>query len=90
MGAAFPVQKTVSLTGDVQNAVAGNHSYAGLADVPNADMATNSIGVSSMLICSLTRDNTVANNYADDVYLFEFDFHYQVDQERGSRTEFAK
>jgi len=46
-------------------------------------------GVSSMLICSLTRNTDVADNYADDVYLLEVDFHYQFDAP-GSKFETEK
>jgi len=45
--------------------------------------------VSEMIICSLTRDVSVANNYDDEVYLLEADFHYQADQ-IGSFLEYSK
>lgn len=45
--------------------------------------------ISSQLICSLTRDTTVVDNYAGNVYLTEVDFHYQVDG-MGSEAEYIK
>ena len=43
---------------------------------------------SSMLICRLYRDAT-ADDFADDAYLLEFDFHYEIDS-LGSRLEYEK
>jgi len=45
--------------------------------------------ISSMLICSLTRDVGVANDYADDAYFLEADFHYEINTV-GSRLEMEK
>ena len=47
-------------------------------------------GVSSMLICSLTREGTDADDtLLQDVYCAEVDFHYQKDS-FGSRTRTMK
>ena len=49
-------------------------------------------GISSMLVCRLFRDATGAldtDDYAADVGLMEFDFHYHVNS-LGSRSELAK
>jgi len=41
-----------------------------------------------MLLCRVFRD--VANDdFDDDAFLFEIDFHYQIDS-LGSRTEYIK
>lgn len=44
--------------------------------------------VSTMLLCRIFRD--VANDdFAEDAFLFEFDFHYEIDS-FGSRAEYIK
>lgn len=48
--------------------------------------------ISSMIICRVYRDadgTAATDNYNDDAYLLELDFHYQRDQD-GSATETAK
>ena len=54
--------------------------------IPGAAIA----GVSSMLICSLTREGTDATDtLLQDVYCAEVDFHYQIDT-IGSKTRTTK
>ena len=90
IGAQFPVEKTISNEGDVQNAVAENHGYAGIGTIPYADLAQNGgVGVSSMLICRMTRVAASANDYASEVYIMESDIHIQLDAV-GSTQEFVK
>jgi hypothetical protein len=45
----------------------------------NVTPITNTFGISSILVCRLYRDNTVANNYGQPVSLLGFDIHYYVD-----------
>lgn len=45
--------------------------------------------LSSILVCRLYRDNTVANNYPHPVALLGFDIHYQIDS-LGSEQEYVK
>lgn len=54
-----------------------------------ATITGTSKNVSSMLICSLTRDVSVANDYADNAYLVEVDSHFQIDT-IGSRQMTSK
>ena len=85
---AFPAETTITATRDVQNDSADTHILLDIGDV----LASNKVGtddVSSMIICSLERDTSVADNYDDSVYLLEADFHYQIDAP-GSREEFTK
>lgn len=90
IGGIFPAETTVSKTIDIQALAADTHFLWDIGDVLTANMAVGSHRVSSMLICSLTRDHTVADNSTKHVYLIEADFHHQIDQERGSRTEYTK
>lgn len=82
----FPAETTVSDTTDVQDYAADTHRLIEIGGSLDGSAIT---GVSSMLICSLTRDVSVDDNYADDVYLIELDFHYQFDAP-GSWTEYDK
>jgi hypothetical protein len=50
---------------------------------------TATMTISSMLLCRLIRDNTVANNYQGTVGGMEIDFHYQQ-QGTGSRSQYVK
>lgn len=90
IGYSFPVETPLPVTRDVQNDPADTHIYMDIGHVlaSNASGAGDE-GVSSMLLCSLTRDTSVANDYADDVYLLEVDFHIQVNS-IGSRFEASK
>jgi len=72
---AFPTESSSSVTIDVQNTPANTHFYTDVGW-----MKGNGRLISSMAICSLTRDVSVANDYTHDIYLLEFDFHYQKDK----------
>jgi len=87
----FPTETTVSITHDVQNQVADMHYLLDIADVlvANRGAGMPAGGVSSMLICSLERDVSVANDYAGDVYFIEGDFHW-IGNAPGSREEYIK
>ena len=81
----FPVESSQTVTVDVQNDVIHDHMF----DDVGAAISGTGKTFSSMLICSLKRDVSVANDYASAAYLVEFDFHYEIDT-MGSRQEFVK
>lgn len=72
--AAFPVASSGTVTVDVQNDVVDDHMIDTVATLTGT-----SKNLSSMLICSLKRDTSVANDYADDAYLLEIDAHFEID-----------
>jgi hypothetical protein len=82
---AIPVETTTTQTIDVQSQSANTH-YRG--QIISAITGTSK-NISSMLICSLTRDTTVANDYASSVYLMEVDFHVPMNT-IGSRQPGTK
>jgi hypothetical protein len=86
IGDAIPAETPVPATLDMQNKSADTHY---LGEIAGTIDGSGISGVSSMLICSLTRDTTVANNYTDDVYLMEVDFHFPINT-LGSRQEAVK
>ncbi len=45
--------------------------------------------VSIMLMCRIYRDVSDGDDYADDAFLLEIDFHYEIDTV-GSRAEATK
>ena len=83
---AMPAETTVSKTIDVQDKSADTHY---LGEIVGTIDGSDITGVSSMLICSLTRDVSVADNYSDDVLVMELDFHFQVNT-LGSRQKAIK
>lgn len=84
IGDSFPAESSATVTVDVQNETADDHLYTDIVSITGT-----SKGISSMLICSLERDVSVANDYTDDAYLLEIDFHYKLDTV-GSRKETEK
>ena len=86
IGDAIPAKTTVNTTLDMQSKLADTHY---LGEIAATIVGSGTGGVSSMLICSLTRDVSVANNYNDVVYMIEVDFHYQINT-LGSRQESIK
>jgi len=85
LGDAFPVESSLSITADVQNSAADLHGYVPLGTIDGSAIDD----VSTMILCSLTRDVSVANNFTEDVYLLEVDIHYEIDS-LGSETELSK
>jgi len=83
-GDEMPAETSASVTVDVQDVVADINTYTDIVDIDGTGKE-----ISSMLICSLCRDPDVANDYTDDAYLFEIDFHFEIDT-LGSRTELVK
>lgn len=80
----FPDATTVNVTTDFQTGVA--HT-SGIIEMVTLDAEDKTL--SSQIICSLTRDTSVADNLAQDIYVTEVDFHYQVDG-FGSAQEYTK
>jgi hypothetical protein len=81
-----PSETTVNTTIDMQNKLADTHYLGEIAATIDGSSIS---GLSSMIICSLNRDTSVADNYDDVVYLMEIDFHYQINT-IGSRQEGVK
>ena len=79
------VSSTIITGDDVSQRIALQHQIADLGDISGIGMT-----ISSMLICRLYRDATAeADDLATDVYLLEFDLHYEIDS-LGSRLEYEK
>lgn len=85
MTAAIPDATSDSATIDVKALTSATHYRGQIV----ASIDGTGKNISSMLICSLTRDVAVANNYAANVYLMEVDFHYPIDT-LGSRQAGVK
>ena len=83
-GDTFPAESSETITVDVSDIALDTHILTELADI---DMTGQTI--SCMILCSLTRDVSVAGDYTSDAYLTECDFHYRSDQP-GSLNQFTK
>ena len=100
IGGVFPAEITIANEFNVASITADMHFVVGLHDliddtksILSANKAAATADVSSMILCSLVRTQVTGvghNEYEDSIYLLETDFHYQIDQERGSRMEFEK
>lgn len=84
IGGSFPAATSVTVTVDVQDITTDDHIYTAVIEISGVGKK-----ISSILICSLTRDVGVANDYADDAYFLEADFHYKINTV-GSRLEREK
>ena len=84
IGSAFPASSPLTVTTDVQDVAADDHILSEVGDLAGTDK-----GMSSMLLCSLKRDTSVANNYADEAYVVAIDFHFKKDT-IGSDLELDK
>lgn len=82
--AAYPGETTQSITNDIQNLAADTHTIHAFTQLSGTGKT-----LSSILLCSLNRDISVANDYADNMYLLEVDIHYEQDT-IGSRQELVK
>jgi hypothetical protein len=85
INAAIPAESTASATIDVQSLSADTHYRGQIVGT----ITGTSKNISSMLICSLTRDVSVANDYASSAYLMEVDFHVPMNT-IGSRQPGTK
>lgn len=72
-GDEFPAETAYSGTADVQNYVADVHQGMHIHGIDGKKKKGH-----SSLLCSVTRDTSVADNYGDDVYLLSTDLHYQI------------
>ena len=82
---AFPAESTLTITSDVQNTAADLHGLVPLGTIDGSAIDD----ISTMILCSLTRDVSVADNFTEDIYLLEIDIHYQRDS-LGSDEEYTK
>ncbi|KKK49070.1 hypothetical protein LCGC14_3138810, partial [marine sediment metagenome] len=73
---------------DVGDGVVNKHQ---VADLTNIDMSsyTDPDDIAIKLLCRLYRDVSDGDDYNNDAFLLEIDFHYQVDA-IGSREEYTK
>jgi len=81
---SWPAASNATITVDVQNDSADDHLIDNLVT-----MTGTNYKISEVIICSLTRDTAVANDYATNAYLVSVDVHYEVDT-MGSRQTLAK
>ena len=72
INAAIPNASTDTVTVDVQTFTADMQQYTSFGTITGTGKT-----YSSCLIISLSRDSTVANDYANPAYLIEFDIHYK-------------
>lgn len=81
----FPAESTLTSEQTIIINSADKHIYFDLEGLTGS-----SSGVSSVLLCSLTREGTHINDdYDNDIYLVAADFHIEMDT-IGSRTELTK
>ncbi len=80
----IPASSSASITIDVQSDSVDDHLKDNIATLSGSGKE-----ISSLLICSLKRDTSVANNYADEAYLVGLDFHHEKDMV-GSRQILTK
>ena len=85
IGDTFPAASTITSEQTISANSLDEHLYFDLDDLTgSAD------GVSSLLLCSLTREGTHVNDtYNNDIYITALDFHIQIDT-LGSRQETVK
>jgi hypothetical protein len=83
---AIPGETTETATVDVKAYTTDVHY---LLSIPATLISGANKNISSILLCSLTRDTAVANNYAHGVYFMSADFHIQKNS-LGSNEQTAK
>ena len=81
IGGAIPDSSALTITRDVQNIAANLHMLNNFTTISGSGKDK-----SSCLIISIKRDTTVANDYANDVYIIEFDIHYEVNRAGSADT----
>lgn len=72
LGATFPASTPLTVTKDVKAVTADTHLLSAWTTISGAGKT-----FSSMLLLSIKRDTSVANNYANSAYLTEFDIHFK-------------
>ena len=78
---------TTSTTTTIESGgVAFKHQLAMFDDIDGSDL-----GLSSMIICRLTRLGTdAADTFTGKAFVLEFDFHFEIDTPGGSYDEYSK
>jgi hypothetical protein len=58
-------------------------------NVPENGIDGTGYTISSILVCRLFRQAALADNYADPIWIYEFDIHYEIDTigSRGITTK---
>ena len=86
IGGTFPAASTLYTVTTSWSGAAWQHLLAG-----NTTAYTmTGMGLSAVQKCRMFRDNTVTDNYADEIALLYIDWHYEVDTPAGSRQPLAK
>lgn len=68
----FPTATTLTNTVDVQDKNADTHTIFSFGNI-----LPNEKKISSIMLCSISRDISVADNYSGHVYVLSIDFHIQ-------------
>lgn len=79
---SFPVQTADAVTRNVASDPANKHLYSSWKEIDGVGKEA-----SSMMVISVKRDVTVANDYASAALLLEFDIHFKQDK-LGTDVEF--
>ena len=88
IGDVFPASTTIDVT-IATTETANDHIYTDIGDIDVSGI-TEVTDISTMLICRLFRESSSASDtYASDAYLYEIDFHYEIDS-LGSQDETSK
>jgi len=88
IGSSFVTPTAITATTINNTTTVNFHQMTTFSPIVGVSLTTG--GISSMLICELTRrSSTAADTYTADAHLIEIDFHYEVDS-LGSRTESNK
>ena len=88
MGDVFPSSTTISVT-IASGGIADKHIYTDIGSIDTSGI-TEVTDISTMLICRLFRNSSSGSDtYAADAYLYEIDFHYEIDS-LGSQDELSK
>jgi hypothetical protein len=85
IGGTFPTETTITATQTVEAGSQDDHIVFELTET-----FAETVGISGVAICSLTRLGTDgADTYDDDIYLVALDSHFEIDS-CGSREESTK
>ena len=88
IGDVFPASATIDVT-IATTETANDHIYTDIGDI-DVSSITEVTDISTMLICRLYRESSSGSDtYASDAYLYEIDFHYEIDS-LGSQDETSK
>jgi hypothetical protein len=89
IGSTMSAPTTIVVSSRIPNeAIVANKHYMSKFDTITPTTSQN--GISSMMLCRLARDSTVAaDSFAQGAYLLEFDIHFRMNM-IGSRNEASK